>query len=78
MKKYANEHGDSGVTGYEAGSGFIRVRFVNGITYEYTNASAGAANIKAMTRCAEAGRGLATYIQRHVKDRFARKITGEK
>jgi len=37
MKRYRNLDGHSGVTAYECGDGFIRVRFVNGEVYEYTD-----------------------------------------
>jgi hypothetical protein len=74
MKRYRNLSGDSGVAAYRAGQGFILVRFVGGDTYEYTEAATGAEHVRNMQRLAEAGRGLATYISRFVRERYARRL----
>jgi hypothetical protein len=71
MKRYANLSGDSGVVAYALGSDSIRVRFRDGWTYEYTSASAGRAHVEAMKALAVAGRGLSTYITRHVRTAYA-------
>jgi hypothetical protein len=73
MKRYANHSGDSGVEAYAIGATSIHVKFRgNDRVYEYSNASAGIANVARMKRLAEAGRGLATFISRHVADRYVR------
>ena len=36
MERYKNIDGDSGVSEYEIGADFIRVRFSTGATYLYT------------------------------------------
>lgn len=73
MTRYLNLDGDSGVVAFEIAADAIIVGFVSGCDYEYTKASAGADAIEAMKRLAEAGRGLATYINRH-KPPYARKF----
>ncbi|HET6431790.1 hypothetical protein [Dyella sp.] len=74
MKRYRNLSGHSGVTAYQCGDGFIRVRFVNGDTYEYTDQVPGPEHVRNLCFCAEAGEGLATYISRFVRDAYARKL----
>ena len=73
MVKYKNLSGDSGVTAYALRAGAIVVEFRDGERYEYTDASTGAHAIAQMHRLAKAGRGLSTYIARHVGKQFARK-----
>ncbi|WP_243042111.1 hypothetical protein [Dyella sedimenti] len=74
MKRYRNLSGNSGVAGFESGEGFIRVRFVDDGTYEYTDDTPGHLHVKNMQALAEAGLGLATYISRFVRERYARKL----
>jgi len=74
MKRYHNRSGKSGVASYEAGDGFIRVRFMNNGTYEYTDAKTGRMHVRNMQQLAAAGLGLSTYISRFVRDRYARKL----
>ena len=74
MKRYRNLDGNSGVTAYECGDGFIRIRFVNGDTYEYTSKATGPGHVANMQQLARAGRGLATYVSRFVHDDYARKL----
>lgn len=62
MKRYGNLSGDSPISEYEAGPGYIAVRFGSVKTYWYTRVRPGAAHVVEMTRLAEEGRGLATYI----------------
>ena len=74
MKRYRNLDGKSGVTAYECGDGFIRVRFVNGDIYEYTDKATGREHITNMQKLAQAGLGLSTYVSRFVHDDYARKL----
>lgn len=73
MKTYRNLSGRSGVTAYELGAGRIAVEFVDGARYLYTERSAGKRHIARMQRLAQAGRGLSSYISRHVRDGYERK-----
>ena len=71
MKRYANLSGHSGVVAYASGPESIRIRFTDGATYEYTYGSAGRDHIETMKKLAVAGRGLSTYISRHVRTAYA-------
>lgn len=70
MNEYRNLSGDSGVTAYAFGPGYIRVRFIDGEIYEYTHKSAGKKAIEDMQRLAVAGKGLSTYISQHVREKY--------
>ncbi len=50
MKRYRNLHGQSGVAAYEYGDGFIRIRFVNGDAYEYTDEATGREHVANTSR----------------------------
>lgn len=73
MKPYRNLSGDSGVVGYELGRNFIRVRFRTNGDYRYKLRRVGRKHLDAMRQLAEAGKGLATYINAHadVRDGFS-------
>jgi len=73
MNSYANLGGNSNVTAYELGSGYIRVQFADGSVYLYTDASAGAGNIATMQSLARAGRGLNGFINTNVKYNYESK-----
>ena len=74
MKPYGNRSGTSPISAFETGPDTITVRFVDGAAYVYNVRSAGQKHIAAMQRLAVDGKGLATYITRYVKDRYARKL----
>jgi murein tripeptide amidase MpaA len=66
--------GGSGVRFYALGPSFIRVWFKDGDGYEYDHVRPGRKHVDAMKRLAEEGRGLATYINQHVRANYARKL----
>jgi hypothetical protein len=72
MKRYRNLSGDSGVTHYEIGTDYIRVKFHGGKSFRYSNAGAGRQHVDHMKALATAGRALGTYISQHVHDRYDR------
>ena len=74
MKKYKNLSGNSGVAAYENAKDAVTIRFTTSSVYIYTNQSAGSGNIRQMKLLALAGKGLGTFIDTNVKERFARKI----
>ena len=74
MKRYKNLGGDAGIRSYEIATGAITVEFADGSTYLYTDASTGAENIAQMQRLAKAGKGLTTFINRVVRERYAKKL----
>lgn len=71
MTAYKNLSGESGVTAYTYGPGYIRIRFIDGEIYKYTNASTGKKNIQEMQALADAGKGLSTFISRYVREKYA-------
>ena len=74
MERYRNLDGHSGVAAFTVGDGFIDVRFIEGGTYRYDSTTPGADDVAAMQGLARAGRGLATYINQHVRERFAARL----
>jgi len=74
MERYKNLNGNSGVAGYELGSDSITVEFEEGGRYLYTDTSAGAENIRQMQQLARGGAGLATFINRVVRERYAQRL----
>jgi hypothetical protein len=73
-RRYKDLSGNSGVLAYEPRHRFIRIWFVGGDGYEYDETKPGKRDVDAMKRLAQAGRGLATYINRHVRNNFAQKL----
>lgn len=73
-KPYGNHAGNSGVRYYALGPASIRIWFMDGGSYEYDHRRPGRAHVEAMKRLAAEGRGLATYINRHVRESYARKF----
>lgn len=70
MKRYPAHGGDSGVVAYEEVDGGIAVQFQGGRIYLYTEAGIGTAHFAQLRLAASRGSGLATYISRHVHDRY--------
>jgi hypothetical protein len=74
MERYKNLGRDSGVTAFEIGVDSIIVEFKTGATYLYNHLSTGQADIERMKILATAGTGLNSFIVKHVKKRFAKKL----
>jgi len=74
MRAYRSRSGDSGVTGYEYGSDWIKLRFHGGKLYEYSSRRIGAENLETMKRLADSGEGLTTFVNTHprVKEGYSR------
>ncbi|MEW6707680.1 MAG: hypothetical protein AB1430_22780 [Pseudomonadota bacterium] len=73
MKRYGNRHGRSGVRAYEIGADSIAVQFAGSDeVYRYSYRSAGRERVEHMKALAEAGRGLSTFIARHVRNDYER------
>jgi len=56
------------------GAGRIAIRFHHGGTYLYDATRPGQRDVLAMQALAEAGEGLNTYINQHVRDRYAARL----
>ena len=74
MERYRNSSRDSGVVAYAIGSDFIVIEFRDGGRYRYDYVSTGKAEVEQMKRLAVLGRGLATYINTNVREKFAEKL----
>jgi hypothetical protein len=70
---YRNLGRDSGVTAYAIGPDFIAVQWTPPIVYVYDHDRPGREHVETMKALAESGRGLGTYVSRHVGKAFARK-----
>jgi hypothetical protein len=73
MPTYLNLSGRSGVSSYDCGDDWIEVTFIDGVTYRYTNESVGASHVGIMKGLAADGKGLHSYIYRHLRAGFHRK-----
>jgi len=73
MKTYDNLGGNSGVVAYDYDSEVIKVQFEDGWIYEYEASTIGAADFQQMISLADSGRGLNSYINRHIRKRFTNK-----
>ena len=71
MEHYRNRSGNSGVETYEAGTGYILVKFSESSrVYRYSYSKAGKYHVEKMKKLAKAGEGLSSYISRYVRDLF--------
>lgn len=70
MKKYRDISGKSGVTAWDAGADFIRVRFHGPEIYTYNYIKPGEEVVERMKELAVQGRGLSTYISQHVRNNY--------
>jgi len=74
MKRYKNLNADSGVVAYEIADHSITIEFRDRGKYRYDYKKPGKSDVEEMKRLATAGHGLATYINQHVRERFAEKL----
>lgn len=71
FKPYVDHSGHSGVLAYALLPGSILLRFADDrYIYLYDDVIPGATDVETMSRLAVAGRGLATYVNQHVRDRY--------
>ncbi|MDB5157603.1 MAG: hypothetical protein JWR50_2310 [Mucilaginibacter sp.] len=74
MQQYKTANPDTGVIAYKSGKDSISIKFKDGSVYTYTNQSAGHSAIAEMKILAKKGVGLTTYINRHVRDHYEKKL----
>jgi hypothetical protein len=68
MERYKNLGNDSGISGYELGADYIKVKFSGTTkTYTYSYRKAGSIHVQNMKQLAINGSGLNSYINKHVK-----------
>jgi hypothetical protein len=74
MQPYKNLSGTSGVVAFEAGESHIDIEFQDGHRYRYDYAKTGKNEVEIMKSLALTGKGLATFINQSVRERFAQKL----
>lgn len=70
MEKYANRSGQSGISAYEVGLDYIRIRFSSRAIYQYSYRKAGRYHVENMKKLAVRGSGLNSYINSNVKFKY--------
>jgi hypothetical protein len=71
---YRNLSGDAGIVDYELLEDSLILTFKGGERYLYTEKSVGQANLDAMRHLAVSGRGLTTFVNQHIRSRYAKKL----
>lgn len=75
MIPYKDISGDSGIAAYTVGDDYIKVQFADGEIYLYNYNTNGKNNIEEMKVLASKGKGLATFINKYIRENFAAKLT---
>lgn len=74
MERNGSNQGRATVVAYTMATGSIVIEFSDGWKYIYNHARPGALIVAEMQRLARSGQGLDSYIDRVVRDRFARRF----
>ena len=74
MEKYKNIGRGSGVSEYEIGADYIKVKFCDASTYLYSYRKPGNYLVEQMKNLAQNGVGLNSYINRNVKYKYESKL----
>jgi hypothetical protein len=72
--RYRNLSGHSGVVAYALLPEGIALQFFDGMVYLYTHDCPGRRHVSRMKALAREGRGLGTYVLRHVGKRFSARL----
>ena len=70
MRQYGTHAKSHGVIAYEVGPDSIDVEFTSGWVYHFSYNNPGQLRVDRMKALAESGKGLSTFISKHVKNRF--------
>jgi hypothetical protein len=70
MTPYGDHARQHGVVSYEVGPESIDVEFTSGWIYHFSYANPGQLRVDRMKELAQSGKGLSTFISKHVKNRF--------
>jgi len=73
-ERYQNLSGKSTVATYKLLKDSVTIGFTSHAKYIYSNQSAGSENVSKMKTLALAGKGLGTFIESNLKEKFARKV----
>lgn len=72
---YKSPNPNSGITTYEIRDDAIILEFKTGkYRYVYDAAKPGPEHVTAMAKLAAEGKGLTTYVSRHIQENYARKL----
>jgi hypothetical protein len=74
LERYRDETGTSGIAAFEIADDGIAIEFKDGGTFLYTPAVTGRDEVETMKELAAAGHGLNTFINKYVRDRYAKKL----
>jgi hypothetical protein len=74
MTRYGKPGSKSGVVAFEVLETGIILQFRDGGRYLYTHNKPGEPEVEEMKRLAAKGRGLATYVNKNVRDLYVRKL----
>lgn len=77
LQPYRSASAHSGITDFALLPNAIIVLFRDGSAYLYTDSIPGKQHIRNMRVLALAGRGLTTYINQHVRSRYAESLCAE-
>lgn len=75
MLRYEGASDNSGVVAYQPGADFIQLKFRDGRRYIYSYRCPGPKDVEAMKGLATAGKGLTTYVNKYVRDRFDTRLS---
>lgn len=70
MQPYGDHAKSHGVVAYEIHAESIDVEFTSGWIYHFSYVQPGQLRVDRMKELAQSGRGLSTFISKHVKNRF--------
>ncbi len=74
MKPYRHQAGNTGISGFHVKPDSIAIQFKDGSIYLYDSRRPGKKHVEAMKELARAGKGLTTYVNQHVRERYAKKL----
>ena len=73
MQPYGPHARSHGVVAYEIGDDSLDVEFTSGWIYRFSYQRTGAPRVERMKALAQSGRGLSTFINRFVRNRYQSK-----
>lgn len=74
MLRYQSNNKDTGVSAYHPGKDYIDIQFKDGRTYRYSYKKPGKVAVEEMKRLAMEGKGLTTYINKYVREKYERRL----
>ena len=75
MKQYRDLNRNSGIDSYELKPDSIIIKFKTGEEYLYNHHKPGKGKVETMKELAEQGSGLTTFINKNIRDDYAKKLS---